>query len=169
MRSYRKLLSFIALISLILFAAGAANCQPGSYEGKTIAAVKTANNRAISSETILSKIKTKAGDIFRQEDMNEDLKRLYATEYFTDVSIDVKEEAAGLVVTFTVEEKSVIEDIEFQGNTAFRAPKLKSMMKSKANEMLSLALLAQDVAEIRDFYVKKGYPLVDVKYEIDVD
>ena len=169
MISYRKFLSLIAIISLLVFAAGTVYSQPGSYEGKTIAAVKTANNRAISSETILSKIKTKAGDVFRQEDMNEDLKRLYATEYFTDVSIDVKEEAEGLVVTFTIEEKSVIEDIEFQGNTAFRAPKLKSMMKSKANEMLSLALLAQDVSEIRDFYVKKGYPMVDVKYEIDVD
>ncbi|MCM8761016.1 MAG: outer membrane protein assembly factor BamA, partial [Candidatus Omnitrophica bacterium] len=74
-----------------------------------------------------------------------------------------------LVVKFIVEEKSVIEDIKFKGNTAFRAPKLRAMMKSKPNEMLNLAVLAQDVAEIRDFYVTKGYPLVDVKYEIDVD
>ncbi|MFH1189284.1 MAG: outer membrane protein assembly factor BamA [Candidatus Omnitrophota bacterium] len=138
-------------------------------EGKTITAVKVENNKAISAEIILSKVKTKAGDPFNQEVINEDLKRLYATDYFTDVSVDVRETAGGVEAIFLVEEKSVIEDIDFKGNAAFKAPKLKSLLKSKPNEMLNLAVLAQDVAEIRDFYSKKGYPFAEVKYEINVD
>jgi outer membrane protein insertion porin family len=59
-------------------------------EGKIIRAIVVNNNRAISTETILSKIKTKIGDEFNQIVINEDLKRLYATEYFTDVSIDAE-------------------------------------------------------------------------------
>lgn len=140
-----------------------------SAEGKAIIAVKVENNKAISSEIILSKIKTAPGETFNQEVVNEDLKRLYVTDYFTDVSVDVREEATGVSVIFLVEEKSVVEDIEFKGNIAFKSPKLKSLLKSKPNEMLNLAVLAQDVAEIKDFYSKKGYPFAEVKYEISVD
>jgi len=169
MKSRTFFLSLMVLAFIFSAAADSAYPQYGSNDGKDITAVRVENNRAISSETVLSKIKTRAGDKFSQDVLNDDLKRLYATEYFTDVSIDVKDEAAGVAVTFIVEEKAVIEDITFKGNVAFRAPKLKAMMKSKPNEMLNLAILAQDVAEIKDFYVKKGYPLAEVRYEIDVD
>lgn len=143
--------------------------QEPQNEGKTITAVSVKNNRAVSSETILSKIRTKVGDKFAQEVLNEDLKKLYATQYFNDVSIDVSDREGGAAVTFIVEEKSVIEDIDFKGNTAFRAQKLKSAMKSKANEMLNLALIAQDISDMKSTYIKKGYPSVDIKYTIDLN
>ncbi|MCX5666482.1 MAG: outer membrane protein assembly factor BamA [Candidatus Omnitrophica bacterium] len=138
-------------------------------EGKIIKAIVVTNNKAISTETILSKIKTKIGDEFSQIVMNEDLKRLYATEYFTDVSIDSENYEDGLKITLTVEEKTVIGDITFKGNKAYTAQRLKQAMKSKPDEMLNMPLLAQDIAEIRALYVKKGYPGAEVKYELEVD
>lgn len=143
--------------------------QVRTDEERAIISVQVENNRAISTETVLSKIKTKVGDKFSQETLNDDLKRLYATEYFTDVSIDVKDVEGGLAVTFIVEEKAIVDDIAFKGNAVFRAQKLKSTMKSKPNEMLNLALLAQDIADIKVLYMKKGYPLIDVKYAVDLD
>lgn len=140
-----------------------------SNEGKIIKAIAVRNNRAISAETILTKVKTKIGDAFSQIVLNEDLKRLYATDFFTDVSIDVESYEDGLKVTFVVEEKSVISDITFKGNKAFTAQKLKQAMKSKPDEMLNMSLLAQDMAEIRSMYIKKGYPTVDIKHELEVD
>ncbi|MDO8535391.1 MAG: POTRA domain-containing protein, partial [Candidatus Omnitrophota bacterium] len=138
-------------------------------EGKIIKAIAVTNNRAISTETILSKIKTKIGDEFSQIVINEDLKRLYATEYFTDVSIDAENYEDGLKVTLMVEEKTVIGDIAFRGNKAYTAQRLKQAMKSKPDEMLNMPMLAQDIAEIRALYVKKGFPGAEVKYELDVD
>src|SRR3989338_984652 len=122
------------VFSLFLFqvAATDSQSQTSEREGRTIALVRVKNNKAISAETVLSKIKTKAGGPFSQATLNDDLKRLYATEYFTDVSISV-EDVEGLVVTFVVGEKSVIGDITFKVNRAVRAQKLKSLMKSKAN------------------------------------
>ena len=169
-RRYKTLLRF-AMSALILTAAvnNAYSQSSSDKEGKTIASVNVENNKAISAETILSKVRTKSGDKFSQDVLNEDLKRLYATEYFTDVSIDVKEKPEGVDVTFIVEEKPVIEDIIFKGNTVFRAPKLQSAIKSKPNEMLNYSLLAQDVADIKDMYIKKGYPEIDVKYTVDMN
>ncbi|MBU0880858.1 MAG: outer membrane protein assembly factor BamA [Candidatus Omnitrophica bacterium] len=167
MKLIRLALALGIFAILLPIISGSAVAQ--SAEGKTITGVKVENNKAISSEIILSKIKTASGEVFNQEIINEDLKRLYATDYFTDVSVDVREEAAGVIVIFLVEEKLVVEDIDFKGNVAFRSPKLKSMLKSKPNEMMNLAVLAQDVAEIRNFYSKKGYPFTEVRYEISVD
>jgi outer membrane protein assembly complex, YaeT protein len=138
-------------------------------EGKIIKAIVVTNNRAISTETILSKIKTKIGDAFSQIMINEDLKRLYATEYFTDVSIDAENYEDGLQVTLLVEEKTVVGDIAFKGNKAYTAQRLKQAMKSKPDEMLNMPMLAQDIAEIRSLYIKKGYPGAEVRYELDVD
>ncbi|MBN2453007.1 MAG: outer membrane protein assembly factor BamA [Candidatus Omnitrophica bacterium] len=157
--------SAVAAISIPCFI----QAQQGGNDGRIVTAVKAENNRAISSDSILSKIRTKAGDTFSQDAINEDLKRLYATDYFMDVSVDVRDEAGGVAVVFIVEEKSVVEDIAFKGNVSIRAPKLKELMKTKANEMLNLAILAQDVSDIKEFYSKKGYPFTEVKYEINVD
>ncbi|MFA5146689.1 MAG: outer membrane protein assembly factor BamA [Candidatus Omnitrophota bacterium] len=141
----------------------------GDSEGKTITDLRVKGNKAISKETIISKVKAKVGDLFNNESLNDDLRRLYATEYFTDVSIDVEDHEKGIAVTFIVKEKSVVGDIIFEGNRAVRDTKLKSLMKTKPNEMLNQVLLAQDMVDIKDFYVKKGYPSIDVKYSVDVD
>ncbi len=170
MKFYKSLSARLIIAALFFHAnINSSYSQVRSDDQKTITSVQVENNRAISTETVLSKIKTKVGDKFSQETLNDDLKRLYATEYFTDVSIDVKDVEGGIAVTFIVEEKPVIDDIIFKGNTAFRAQKLKSTIKSKPNEMLNLALLAQDIADIKTLYMKKGYPLIDVKYAVDLD
>lgn len=169
MKFYRITVSLVALALLFLAAPPSSYSQLSSTEGKKITSIQVENNKSVSSETILSKIRSKPGDEFSQDILNDDLKRLYATDYFTDVSIDVKDSDGGVVVTFIVEEKPVIDDIVFKGNKAFRAYKLKSLMKSKPNSMLNLVILAQDIADIKNFYLKKGYPLVDVRYEIDME
>lgn len=168
-RLYKTGAGLIVIAFLFNLAAVVSYSQNVSNEEKNITAIRVSNNRAISTETVMSKIKIKVGDTFNQDNLNDDLKRLYATEYFTDVSIDVQDHEGGVAVTFIVDEKPVIDDIVFKGNSAFKSPKLKSLMKSKPNEMLNLALLAQDIAEIKGFYVKKGYPMVDVKYVLDLD
>lgn len=165
----RTIIAALLILSFQLNAAFLHAQVSSGGEDRKVTAINVKNNKTISSETILSKIKTKVGDSFNQDVLNDDLKRLYATEYFTDVSIDVAEYNGGIAVNLLVEEKPVIDDIVFKGNTAFRAQKLKSMMKTKANDMLNPATLAQDMIDIKEAYVKKGYPLVDVKYEIDVD
>ena len=169
-KSFKSVLLSIICVGLIQFSFAAVSySQDQDNEGKIIKTMTVKNNRAISTETILSKIKTKAGAAFSQVVVNEDLKRLYATDYFTDVSIDAEPCEDGINVTITVEEKSVIGEITFKGNKAFTAQKLKQSMKSKPDEMLDMSLLAQDIAEIKSMYVKKGYPTAEVKYELNPD
>ena len=136
---------------------------------KTIAIIKVKGNKAISSATILSKVKVKPGDVFSQEQLNADLKRLFSLGFFTDISIDVEDYETGVAVTFVVVEKPLISQIIFVGNKAIRPEKLKKEMKSTENEMLDETKLNTDIEQIKSMYKKRGYQLAEAKYKIDVD
>ena len=166
---YKKIFAIVLILAILCQYASPVYSQPPSGEDKQVNAVEVKNNKAISAETILSKIRTKAGDKLNREIVSDDIKRLYATEYFTDVSVDVQDSDSGVKVTFIVEEKSVIEGIFFKGNKVFRAEKLKSVIKSKPDDMLNPTILAQDMIELKNFYAKKGYTLAEFKYEIEMN
>ncbi len=138
-------------------------------EGQPIVSIVVKSNMAISEETIRSKLKSRVGDNFSQQVLNEDLKRLYATDYFLNVAIDARSVSGGIEVTILVEEKPIIDSILFDGNKIFSAQKLKSLIKSKENEILDNATLTRDMVEIRKFYEKKGYPHVGVAYKAAIN
>jgi len=136
---------------------------------KTIAVIKVKGNKAISTATILSKIKSKPGDVFSQDQLNADLKRLFSLGFFTDISIETEDYETGAAVTFVVVERPLVSSIIFVGNKAIRSDKLKKEIKSAEKEMLDETRLKQDIEQIKEMYKKKGYQLVDVKYDINAD
>ncbi|MBI4335207.1 MAG: outer membrane protein assembly factor BamA, partial [Candidatus Omnitrophica bacterium] len=136
---------------------------------KTIAVIKTKGNKAISSATILSKIKTKPGDEFSQEQLNADLKRLFTLGFFTDISIETEDYETGVAVTFVVVERPLIGEIVFAGNRAMRSEKLKKEIKSAEKEMLDETRLKQDIEQLKSIYKKRGFQLVEITYNITAD
>ena len=106
---------FIILAMSVTFYSSA-YAQDNPAAERTITRIAVKNNNVISQETVLLKVRTKVGDKFSQDTINDDIKRLYATQYFLDVSVDVEEYNGGVAVTFIVEEKPVIDDVVFTGN-----------------------------------------------------
>jgi len=145
--------------------------RPGACQARQqkINAIEVRNNKAISSDAIRSRIKSKVGEVFSQDTLSEDLKRLYATDYFTDVSIEIEETPLGITVIIIVEEKAIIEEVVFEGNKALSSQRLRTAMKSKPDEVLSYSLLAQDMNAIKQLYEKKGFHRVEVEYRLDID
>lgn len=123
-------------------------CNPLSYaevsSGKTITDVRVKGNLTIGTPTVLSKVETKTGNIFSQEVINDDIKRLYELGYFVDVAFDVEEEEKGVIVTIIVEEKPVVKEILIEGNTQMRTARLKKSMKIKEGDMLQFSQLTED-------------------------
>jgi len=124
---------------------------------------------AVSEAVILSKIKTRVGDVFSQDIVNDDLKRLYALGYFTDVSIDFEQDTEGIILTIIVEEKPIVDDVVFEGNRKISARRLKKVMQIKSDEMLNYSILAQDIKELKELYSKQGFQQVEINYEIETD
>ena len=162
----RKAPLFIAFICLLFFTAFS---QAEAPKGPIVVGIQVKGNRAISAAIILSKIKTKPGTVFLQEIVNDDIKRLYAMGYFTDVTVDAKDEKEGVFVTIIVEEKPIVKEIVFQGNKVIRTKRLKDIMKTKEGDMLNFSRLSEDISEIKSFYERNGFSRVGVRYELDKD
>lgn len=153
-------------ISIIIFGIFNSFSDAQSEEEVLVITIRVKGNQAISSALILSKIKTKSGKPFSQEVINDDIKRLYALGYFTDVVIDVEDYEEGVMVTIMVEEKPVIKDIVFEGNEKINDRKLKKVMQLKKGDMLKYSQLSDDISEIKALYERSGFQRASVKYEL---
>ena len=93
--------------------------------------IEVQNNKIMSTQAILSKLKIKKGMEFLPSVLSDDIKRLYATGNFSDVSADVVDLADGVKVVINVREKSMLQEIVFKGNKRINKRRLKSRIKIK--------------------------------------
>ena len=172
MLSYKKMRKnffYIILVVLILVGMRVDVFAEADLTGKLVIDVKVVNNKLISTPTILSKVKTQIGSVFSQDKLNEDIKNLYATGYFTDINADLQDEDEGVVISFIVTEKPLLKEIIFRGNQHIKSERLRRLMDSQIDQPLNFVQLKQDVDKIENFYIKEGYHLAIVKEEVMVD
>ena len=154
------------LAFLIVFVLGVFFTRESEAE-RTISGIRVKGNQTISEPTILSKIRTKSGDTLSETAINDDIKRLYALGYFTDVTFDVEDHTEGAIVTIIVEEKPVIKEVVFEGNKRFSAQRLRKLLKTKKGDMLNFSKLSDDTAEVKTFYERNGFYRAGVKQKLD--
>ena len=140
--------------------------QPGD---KIVTKVEVRGNKNISGATILSKVRTKKGIAFSQIVASDDLKRLYALGYFTDIQIDLQDTEEGVAVIFQVQELPILKEITLSGNRSIRKDKLEELIKSKIGEFFNIQQLKQDMRDIQKAYEAKGFPLTNIDYQMDLD
>ncbi|MBU9888874.1 MAG: outer membrane protein assembly factor BamA [Candidatus Omnitrophica bacterium] len=136
---------------------------------KTVVNVEVRGNRIVSTNTILSKIQTKQGLELKQQAVNEDIKRLYATGFFEDVRLDVEEVADGYKLIVVVDEKPIVRQITLEGGTVFKEDKLRKTLGVIEGQILDRKAVKKGEEEIRKLYANKGYRFVDIETEVKVD
>lgn len=136
---------------------------------KIVKSVEVTGNKAISTATIMAKLKTRVGQVYFPQAARDDIKRLYETGFFSDISLDLEDVEGGLKVTFKVEERPIIEDITIEGNKTFRTSALLRKLKSKQGQYMNLAVLKDDLTLIKKEYEKKGQPDVTVDQSVTTD
>lgn len=138
---------------------------------KTVTAIEIKGNKSISSNTIISKMKTKTGAAYQENVLNDDLKRLYLLGFFSDIKIDTQNYKEGLKIIITVIERPVIESISFSGirHLTTRSDKLKESLKSKESQYLDYPSLEEDVQTLKKMYEKIGFSQAEIKYKADVN
>lgn len=138
---------------------------------KLIKKIEIKGNKAISASIILSKIKTRVNQPYYSLVARDDIKRLYETGFFSDVSIDIEEEGDGTKVIITVVEKPIVESVDFQGMRILRKDliKRKEIIKTKEGQYLDYNKLKEDVEILKTQYQKKGYSQAEVNYDVKID
>lgn len=131
--------------------------------------IEVVGNRRVDAEAVLRKITSKAGEPFSPDDVKDDIRAIYGTGFFDDVSVDLSDTAGGKVLTYTVREMPFIRRIAFKGNSELNEDKLKEAITIKANTVLDRSVLAANVDKIKAAYAEKGYYSAAVKPVIETD
>jgi len=138
---------------------------------KLVTAVEVTGNKAISTNVIVSKMKTRIGTPYQETVISDDLKRLYLLGYFSDIKIDTESYKDGLKVVIKVVERPIISKITFSGfyRLTMKDDKLKEKLKSKESQYLDYPSLGEDVDTIKGMYEKIGFNQANIEYKVDLD
>ncbi len=131
-------------------------------EAPIIKVIELRGNRKISQETIYANIHSRAGDLFSDEKVKEDIKRLYGTGYFEDVRVDVEPFEGGLKLIFIFEERPTITGIDLQGNREIETEELKEQLTITPGGMANPGLIMDNARRLVSYYQSQGYYLAEV-------
>jgi len=153
---------------LIAFALCSGGLVWAQEEGR-IVAVDVSGTKTIAKETILAKVQTKPGSPYQDAVVSEDIRRLFALGYFTDVKADVERLPEGLRLIFTVKEKPTISAIQFQGNRFFRTPRLLQLVAVKVGELYDPRKVKEGISAIKAEYARKGFSEAEIVSQVRVE
>src|SRR5437899_3231561 len=153
-RLWGLLLSFALLPS--------ASGQPSSGTISKIE-IKHVGPASVSDELIRANIRVKVGDNYFRAATDDDVRNLYSTGQFYNIRVVPDLTPTGVVLTYVLQGKPRLTQIEFRGNKKFSDAKLRKKISSKTDEPLDERKLFTDAQEIQKMYQKSGYPRTEVK------
>lgn len=152
------------------------SCAPDAWaqlSGPKIDAVniKFIGPPQVSLDFVRANIRVGAGDTYLPNSTQEDVRALYATGQFYNirVSVDQSTNASGVILTYIVQARPRITEINIEGNKKVKTSKLKKKVTVKVGDPLDEQKLFTDVQEMKKLYEKYGYPDTKVKYVTSVD
>ena len=109
---------------------------------------------------------------FTEATYNELLDRLYAIDYFEDISPYAKHDPKNeneVLILFEVVERPIIKAINFTGNRKIRNGELREQIKIKASDVYVESKVLVDERVIRNYYLSKGYTASQVTHTLTED
>ncbi|MCJ8147693.1 outer membrane protein assembly factor BamA [Shinella sedimenti] len=106
----------------------------------------------VSANTVKANLSIKPGENFTSADIDESVRRLYATGYFSDVKVSV----SGSTLLVTVNENQLLNEVVINGNRKIKDDKLQAVLRSRSQGPYSEATIEADKQAIRDAYAAIG-------------
>ena len=139
---------FALVVLLILFFTLAA--QAANYEGLLIVKIDLQGNMNRDSTLIKAQLGSKVGGKFSYKKIAKDVKDLFFLGFFSDIKVDAKKMAGGVVVTFHFIEYEKIEKIVFKGNDELSKSDIKELLTIKKGSVYNKVLIQNNIVKIRE-------------------
>lgn len=115
-------------------------------------------------DKIRTRLKTKEGSLFSQEEFDEDLKTL-AKEY-DRIDPRIEQEGGALSITLNIWVKPTIKAIVWQGNSEMSQEKLSKELGIKAGQVFDRMTFTKAFHKLKTYYMKKGFFEVELDYTV---
>ena len=145
-----------AVISLVSWAATPATAQTSVEE------VLVEGNERIEVETVRSYLSIVPGDPFNARDINDSLKRLFATGLFADVTIRME----GRALIIRVVENPIINRVAFEGNKRIDDDALEAETQLRPRVVYTRTRVQSDVQRVVEIYRRSGRFAVQIEPKV---
>ncbi|WP_284727909.1 outer membrane protein assembly factor BamA [Sphingomonas psychrolutea] len=131
-------------------------------EAAVIQRIEVRGAQRVGVDAVRSNITIKPGQSFSNADIDESVKRLYATGFFSDVRISV----SGGTLVVSVSENQLINQVVFNGNRKIKDDKLRGFVQTQPMGPYSESLVSADIARIKEAYAAIGRSDVEVTTQV---
>src|SRR5256712_2950840 len=121
----------------------------------------------VSKERILAQMRTKVGQPYSDQVVEQDIETLYKTGSVLNVRIFAQPEGNGVKVIVAVQTRSIVREIEIDGAEQVKAKRLRKEIKLKLNQPVNEQELDEARQKIVEVYQGRGYNDVSVQFRVD--
>ena len=125
--------------------------------GKKVSEVRFEGLERISDQTARAQLEVQPGLEFNPRVIARDIRRLYDQGFFSHVRADAQPSADGVVVTYIVEEKRVIEQIRIIGNDKIRERRVRGVLQMSEGQSFIAEAFDEERKSVLDLYESKGF------------
>lgn len=161
---------FLNAVSAVALSAGVVASGAGatfvvsatSAEAAVIQRIDVRGASRVGAEAVRSNLTIQPGQNFSNTDIDDSVKQLYDTGYFSDVKIAV----SGGTLVVTVQEAQLVNQVVFNGNRKIKDDKLAGVVKTHAAGPYNDAQIQSDIQAIKDAYAATGRSEVNVTTQV---
>ncbi|CAN7276974.1 outer membrane protein assembly factor BamA [Rhizobium sp. LjRoot258] len=161
---------FLNAVSAVALSAGIVASGAGATvfvsattaEAAVIQRVDVRGASRVGAEAVRSNLTIVPGKSFSNTDIDDSVKQLYDTGYFSDVKISV----SGSTLVVSVEEAQLVNQVVFNGNRKIKDDKLAAIVKTHAAGPYNEAQIQSDIQAIKDAYAATGRSEVQVTTQV---
>src|SRR5215467_8048118 len=121
----------------------------------------------ISKERILAQMRTKVGQPYSNEVVQEDIKALYKTGFIRNVRIFAQPEGDGVKVIVVVQTRAVVREIEITGAERVKPKRLRKEIKVQLNHAVDEKALEESREKMIELYQAHGFNDVSIEFRVD--
>src|SRR5215472_17526697 len=158
--------SLCALFATVFARAQAPQSAPGPPIIRSMD-VQYTGPATISRERILAQMRTKVGQPYSNEVVQEEIKALYKTGYIRNLRIFAQPEGDGVKVIVAVQTRAIVREIEITGAQAIKPTRIRKEIKVKLNQAVDEQQLEDARQKIIEVYQAHGFNDVSVEFRID--
>lgn len=128
-----------------------------SLAGKKVSEVQFTGLERISDQTARAQLETQPGKDFDARVIARDIRRLYDQGFFSHVTADAKATNDGVLVTYQVEEKRVIDQIRIIGNDKIRERRIRGVLQMREGQSFISEAFDEERKSVLGLYQGKGF------------
>src|SRR5437660_4670563 len=123
--------------------------------------------QTVSKERILAQMRTRVGQPYSNQVVENDIAALYKTGAIQNVRIFAQPEGDGVKVIVAVQTRAIMREIEIAGAERIKPKRLRKGIKLRLNQPVSEQQLEEARQKIIEVYQGRGYTDVSVQFRVD--